>query len=265
MEFASQFYNFYHILLMVMTVLGIGIFITLQFVTPAYGMTFNNRWGMSVRSNLGWFIMESPVFFAMLFLYFLSLNLNIKGFNVVTFVMFTFFEFHYFQRSFIFPLMMKGQSKMPISIIILGFVFNTCNAIMQGGWLFYFSPINAYPISWFWSPQFILGTVLFIFGMVFNIYSDRVIRSSRKDITDNNYYIPYGWTFKHISSANYFGEILEWLGFAILTWSISGGVFLLWSFANIVPRSKAVYERYTQFFGKEFTSLKRYKIFPWIY
>ena len=28
--------------------------------------------------------------------------------------------------------------------------------------------------------------------------------------------------------------------------------------------SKAVYARYTQFFGEEFTSLKRYKIFPYI-
>ena len=28
--------------------------------------------------------------------------------------------------------------------------------------------------------------------------------------------------------------------------------------------SKAVYARYTQFFGEVFTSLKRYKIFPYI-
>ena len=83
--------------------------------------------------------------------------------------------------------------------------------------------------------------------------------------TDNNYYLPHGWMFRKISSANYFGEILEWAGFAILTWSVPGAVFLLWSFANIVPRSKAVYARYTQFFGEEFTSLKRYKIFPYIY
>jgi 3-oxo-5-alpha-steroid 4-dehydrogenase 1 len=46
---------------------------------------------------------------------------------------------------------------------------------------------------------------------------------------------------------------------------MSGFVFLLWTCANIIPRSKEVYSRYTQFFGEEFTSLKRYKIFPWIY
>ncbi|MEG1556455.1 MAG: 3-oxo-5-alpha-steroid 4-dehydrogenase, partial [Bacteroidales bacterium] len=52
---------------------------------------------------------------------------------------------------------------------------------------------------------------------------------------------------------------------AVLSWSEAGLVFVIWSFANIVPRAKAVYERYTQFFGKDFTKLKRYKIFPYIY
>ena len=259
------FANIYQYLLIIMTILGVGVFITLQFVTPAYGMTFNNRWGVSIRSNLGWFIMEAPVFFAMLALYFISLYFNIRPFNIDTFTMFFFFEFHYFQRSFIFPLLMRGQSKMPLSIIITGFVFNTCNALMQGGWLFFFSPLDRYPISWFWSPQFIIGTGIFLFGMVVNLYADRVIRNLRMNDMDNNYYLPEGWMFRRISSANYLGEILEWLGFAILTWSVAGLVFLIWTFANIVPRSKAVYERYTQFFGEKFTSQKRYKIFPGIY
>lgn len=262
MEIFAQIYEY---LLIIMSVLGVAVFITLQFVTPAYGMTFNNRWGISVRSNLGWFIMEAPVFFAMLLLYFISILCNIKPFNIVTFTMFFFFEFHYFQRSFIFPLLMKGQSKMPLSIILAGVIFNTFNALMQGGWLFYLCPEKYYEISWFWSWQFIVGTVIFLAGMVINIYSDRIIRGLRKDITDNNYYLPKGWPFNKVSSANYLGEIMEWLGFAILTWSISGLVFLLWTCANIIPRSKAVYERYTQFFGKEFTDLKRYKIFPGIY
>lgn len=259
------FAQFYHYLLPVMAILGVMAFIMLQFVKAPYGMTFSRGWGHSLRSNLGWFIMECPVFFAMLLLYFISLATDVKPFNIVTCVMFIFFEFHYFQRSFVFPLLMKGQSKMSIIVIISGAIFNTLNAIMQGGWLFFFAPEEAYPVSWFWSPQFIFGTLLFLFGMVVNLHSDRVIRDLRSDVMDNNYYIPHGWMFRKISSANYFGELLEWAGFAILTWSVSGAVFLLWSFANIVPRAKAVYERYTQFFGEEFTSLKRYKIFPYIY
>lgn len=87
MELFSQIYEY---LLLIMSILGVGVFITLQFVTPAYGMTFNNRWGISIRSNLGWFIMEAPVFFSMFIIYFISLYYNIRPFNIVTFVMFFF-------------------------------------------------------------------------------------------------------------------------------------------------------------------------------
>lgn len=262
MELLAIIYQYF---LLVMIVLAIGVFIGLQFVTVPYGMTSNNRWGISIRSNVGWFLMESPVFVAMLILYIVSLKYGIKPFNWVTFAIFIFFQAHYFQRSFLFPLMMRGQSKMPISLILTGAFFNVLNALMQGGWLFYFCPKDYYTIDWFWSPQFIIGGIIFLAGMIINMQSDKIIRQLRTERTDNNYYLPCRWLFKHINSANYFGEILEWIGFAILSWSISGVVFVLWSIANIVPRSKAVYERYSQFFGEEFTRLNRWKIFPFIY
>lgn len=262
MEFWETFYNYF---LLGMCGLAIIIFVILQFITPAYGMTFNNRWGMSVKSKMGWMIMESPVFISMLAIYIISLVFHIKPFNIVTLIIFIFFQAHYIQRSFIFPPLMRCKSKMPISIVSAGFLFNTCNAFMQGGWLFFFSPNDYYPVSWLYSPQFIIGTILFIGGMAINMHSDRVIRSLREDYSDSNYYIPKGGLFRYVNSANYFGEIVEWIGFALLSASFSGWVFVFWSMANMVPRAKAVYEKYTQFFGEEFTKLNRYKIFPWIY
>ncbi|MDR1346585.1 MAG: DUF1295 domain-containing protein [Bacteroidales bacterium] len=262
MELFEIFYNY---LLLIMSVLAIGIFAVLQFVTPAYGMTFNNRWGMSIRNKKGWMIMEIPVFTILLILYGISLKFTDKPFNWVTFCIFILFELHYLQRAFIFPLLIRGESKMPLSVISIGIFFNILNASMQGGWLFYFCPDNYYKISWLWSPQFIIGTVLFFAGMIINMHADRLIRKLRKDKNDNNYYLPVGWPFKISNSANYFGELLEWTGFAVLSWSVSGMVFLLWSMANMIPRAKQVYEKYTQFFGEEFTSLKRKKIFPFIY
>ncbi len=262
MEFGETFYYYF---LWGMTILAFIIFFVLQFVTPAYGMTFNNRWGMSVKSKIGWLIMESPVFVSMTALYIISLTLGIKPFNLVTFIIFIFFQAHYIERSFIFPPLMKCNSKMPISIISIGFVFNSCNAFMQGGWLFYFAPDHYYPISYLYSPALIIGATVFLIGMIINIHSDKIIRRLRKDKYDTNYYIPYGGLFKYVNSANYFGEIVEWIGFAILSSSISGWVFVLWTMANLIPRSKAVYEKYTQFFGEEFTKQKRYKIFPFIY
>ncbi|MDL2296820.1 DUF1295 domain-containing protein [Bacteroidales bacterium OttesenSCG-928-B11] len=261
----EQWLAFYNYFLLSMTLLSVIIFIVLQFITVGYGMTSNNRWGMSINSRLGWVIMELPVFILMTVLYAYSIHQQIKPFNIVTCIIFLLFQAHYIERTFVFPSLMRSTSKMPISVIALGIVFNSCNAYMQGGWLFYFSPADAYPIYWLYSPQFIIGTLLFIAGMTINIHSDEIIRKLRKDKNDTNYYIPRGGLFKYVNSANYFGEILEWIGFAVLCWSAAGWVFVFWTLANILPRASAVYERYTQFFGKEFTEMKRYKIFPFIY
>ncbi|MDR1757443.1 MAG: DUF1295 domain-containing protein [Bacteroidales bacterium] len=255
----------YDYLLIIMSGLALIVFVVLQFITPPYGMTFNPRWGVSVNSRWGWILMETPVFIAMCVLYVCSLYYKIKPFNITTFTIFVFFQLHYFQRAFIFPLMMKGQSKMPVSVIMIGIIFNTCNAVMQGGWLFYFSPANYYPIEWLHSARFLIGAVLFFTGMSINMHADRIIRQLRKSKTDSNYYLPCRGLFRYVNSANYFGELLEWSGFAVLLWAVPGWVFVFWTFANIVPRSKAVYERYAHFFGEEFISQKRYKILPFIY
>jgi 3-oxo-5-alpha-steroid 4-dehydrogenase 1 len=264
--FFGDFYNYF---LLGMTILAVAVFIVLQFITPAYGMTFNNRWGISIRSNWGWFLMEIPVFLMMFFLYDYTLlrrgPLTVDNFPWVPMVIFVLFELHYLQRACVFPAKMRGTSKMPLSIIFMGFFFNLTNAYMQGGALFFVHPEQYSDISWLWSPQFIIGTVIFFTGMVINMHSDIIIRRLRKDRYDNNYYIPRGFLFERVNSSNYFGEIVEWAGFAILSWSVAGLVFLLWTCANMIPRAKAVYAQYEQFFGDEFRQLKRYKIFPFIY
>lgn len=96
-----------------------------------------------------------------------------------------------------------------------------------------------YTKSWLHSPQFIVGTILFFTGMAINIQSDHIVRHLRKP-GDTNHYLPKKGLFKYVTSANYFGEIVEWCGFAILTWSASGAVFAWWTFANLVPRANTI-------------------------
>ena len=35
----------------------------------------------------------------------------------------------------------------------------------------------------------------------------------------------------------FFGEIIEWIGWAIMTWSLSGFIFALWTIFNLLPRA----------------------------
>lgn len=252
--------GFYYTVVCVMLALGVVVFIALHRVTAGYGMMYNKKWGPAVGNRLGWLLMEAPVFVAMLLFWLLSPR---RG-EVAPAVMASLFLLHYFQRSFIFPLLIKGKGRMPFAIIAMGVVFNLINAYMIGGWLFWVSPEGTYPPSWLGSPIFILGTVIFFTGMAININSDHIIRSLRKP-GDTRHYIPRGGMYKYVASANYFGELTEWLGYAILTWSLGGLAFAVWTFANLAPRARSIHRRYIAEFGDEYARLNRKYIIPFIY
>ena len=249
----------YNTFLWVMAAVAVVVFVALQFFEAGYGYLFDRRYGPPVNNKVGWVLMESPVFVAMCILWAMS----DRQWATVPLVLFSMFQLHYFQRSFIFPLLMRGKSKMPLGIVLMGMVFNTLNALMQGGWIFYLAPADYYA-DWFAKPYIYVGVLLFFAGMFINVQSDYIIRHLRKE-GDTRHYIPRGGAFRYVSSANYFGELLEWTGFAIASWSWAGVVFVLWTFANLAPRSASLYKRYAKEFGEEFTSLGRKRIIPFIY
>jgi len=141
---------------------------------------------------------------------------------------------HYIHRTFIYPFWMDMTTKtMPISIPISAFIFNIINVLVQAIGIYYFTE---YSESWYQSLEFKLGLIVFVTGMFINIYSDFLISRMKKN-KGPGYHIPNSFLHKYISSPNYFGEIIEWLGWAILTWSAAGLVFFIWTFANLFPRA----------------------------
>ena len=243
-----------------MTIAAAIVFFALYFIDAGYGMMYTKRWGPAIDNRLGWVIMESPVFFAMCLLWWCS----DRRADTVPLIFFILFQLHYFQRSFIFPLLIKGKSKMPLAIILSGITFNLLNALMQGGWIFYVSPAGTYTPDWLYSPQFIAGIIIFFSGIAINLNSDNIIRHLRRP-GDTKHYIPRGGMFRYVSSANYFGEFLEWVGFAVLTWSAAGAVFAIWTFANLAPRAARIHRRYSQEFVEQFDRLHLKRIIPFIY
>lgn len=104
------------------------VFIALYFVEAGYGMLFDKKWGLPIPNKIAWICMEAPVFIVM----FLLWNGSERQFETVPFLIFLFFELHYFQRSFIFPLLIKGKSKMPAGIMLMGITFNLLNGLYAG-------------------------------------------------------------------------------------------------------------------------------------
>ena len=250
----------FNVFLLIMTALAVVVFIALFFIDAGYGKFYQPKWGPSLDNHWGWFLMEVPVFIVMLVLWMLS---DRRG-DVIRLVFLLLFELHYFHRSFIFPRQLRGHNRMPWTIVLMGALFNTLNALMQGGWIFFISPDDYYPQGWLTSLPFLAGTALFIAGMYVNIQSDSIIRNLRKP-GDTAHYLPKGGMFRYVTSANYFGEFMEWVGFAILTWSWAGAVFALWTFANLAPRAARIYDLYSQEFPGELDTQKVKRILPFIY
>ena len=252
----QQFYFF----MIAMACIAVVVFVALFFVDAGYGKFYDRKWGPAVNNKLGWVLMESPVFIAMLLIWLFSDRRS----DLVRLAFLFLFELHYIQRSFVFPFRMRGNSMMPLSIVLMGVTFNVLNALMQGGWIFYFSPDDYYPTDWLINPRFIGGFLVFIIGMYINIQSDDIIRNLRKD-GDSRHYLPKEGMFRYVTSANYFGEFIEWVGFAILTWSWAGAVFAWWTFANLAPRAHRIYDAYKKEFGNELNTKKTKRFIPFIW
>jgi len=265
MENFAEIYNW---LLIIMSVAGLAVFIALFYIDAGYGILYNRKWGAAISNKPGWFIMEVPVFIAMTTLWAVSG----RSFETVPLIFLIIFQTHYIQRAFIFPFLLVGSSKMPVSIVAMGFTFNLINSVMQGGWIFYFSPGGYYGegLSWLSTPQFIAGTALFLCGLTINLHSDYLIREVRRKNqksgnTERKHFLPEKGLFRYVTSANYFGEIVEWTGFAILTWSLPGAIFAWWTFANLVPRAASTYKKYRAQYGPVIQEKKLKRVFPFIY
>ena len=82
----------------------------------------------------------------------------------------------------------------------------------------------------------IVGSFLYLLGMAINWQSDGILINLRGP-GETGYKIPHGGLFRYVTSPNYFGEMIEWLGFAIVSGSIAGFAFFFWTCANLIPRA----------------------------
>lgn len=258
--------NTYYIILTSMAVMAVIVFVALFYFKAGYGYLSTSKWGPKISNKAAWVIMEAPAFIFLLYqtISFAASGVETGNSRTVLYIMAGLFLLHYFQRSFIFPFLMRGKSKMPIAIMLMGLTFNTLNAYLIGGWLYGQAPAGMYGIHWLRSPQFIIGAVVFFTGMAINLHSDHIIRNLRKP-GDTKHYIPRKGLYKYVTSANYFGEFTEWVGYAILTWSPAGLLFAAWTFANLAPRAKSLTAKYEEEFGEGYKSLKKKHIIPFIW
>jgi protein-S-isoprenylcysteine O-methyltransferase Ste14 len=210
---------------------SVAVFCALQFVTAPYGRHGRGGWGPTTSARTGWIVMESPsvVVFAAVFAAGDPPHLAAPASLAALWLV------HYVHRAFVFPLRVaRSAHRMPWTIVGSGLCFNAVNSYLNARWISHF---GRYPPDWFADPRFGLGVALFVVGLLVNLHSDAVLLNLRAP-GDATYRVPRGGLFQWVSSPNYLGELLEWTGWALATWSVAGASFAVFTAANLVPRAR---------------------------
>ncbi|XP_030886453.1 3-oxo-5-alpha-steroid 4-dehydrogenase 1 isoform X1 [Leptonychotes weddellii] len=138
------------------------------------------------------------------------------------------------KKSLIFPFLIRGGKPMPLYTFVLAFVFCIYNGYLQSRYL---SQYAVYADDWVTDPRFLVGFCLWLIGMLINIHSDHILRNLRKP-GETGYKIPRGGFFEYVTAANYFGEVVEWCGYSLASWSLQGGAFALFTFCILCTRAQ---------------------------
>ena len=233
------------------------VFVLLFFISAPYGRHSRAGWGPTLPNRLGWVLMEapSPIVFSVCFL----LGDN---FSPSAFIFLGLWLLHYVYRTAIYPFRLRGgrDKRMPMLVMLMAMVFNSANAYLNGRWLFEFA--EPLPASWLTDPRFLIGIALFIAGYAINHHADHILRTLRKP-GETGYKIPRGGFYRFVSSPNYFGEVVQWSGWALLTWSLPGAAFALWTFANLAPRAVSHHKWYRETFPDYPASRRAFLPFLW--
>ncbi len=233
------------------------ILLSLLFISAPYGKHSRGGWGISLPSRVAWIFMELPAVLTILIMFLVS----DKEVGMVNLLFLGLWQFHYGYRTFIYPFLIRGSKQnFPILLVLFALVFNGINGYINGYYLFHLYP--SYSIDWLTSPQFIIGTIIFLGGWLMHVHSDYIIRNLRKP-GETGHKIPFGGMFRWVSSPNYLGEVIQWTGFAILTWSLPALAFAIFTFANLFPRAISNHQWYKGRF--EDYPEKRKVFLPFIY
>ncbi len=210
-------------------------------IAAPYGRHGKGSVGPRVPARLGWFLMELPALVVFPVLASLQGDLVSPARVLLVFLWIV----HYANRALVYPWRLRAGSPMPVVILASGITFNLINGILLGLGLSLFDAPRGF--AWFADPRPWVGLALFLGGFTLNLRADAVLRGLRGR-GQGGYRIPRVGFFRFVSCPNYLGEIVEWTGWAIISWSLPGLAFAVWTAANLLPRALTHHRWYRQNF-----------------
>ncbi len=224
-------------------VLAAFAFPALFWITVPYGGRHrSDRWGPDLPSWIAWIVLEAPAPISFAVFY-------VRGQHTgepVSLLLAAAFLIHYADRVGLQPLRLrKSRKRTPLLSAAIAGCVNVLNGGLQG---LAVGHVHSFGSGWLTDPRFLLGATLFVVGFALNRWSDAVLHGLRSP-GETGYRIPTGGLYERVSSPNYLGEIVQWLGWAIATWSSAGLAFFALTVANLAPRARSNHRWYRETFG----------------
>uniref|UniRef100_UPI0037E7F82C 3-oxo-5-alpha-steroid 4-dehydrogenase 2b n=1 Tax=Semicossyphus pulcher TaxID=241346 RepID=UPI0037E7F82C len=207
-----------------------------------------------VPARVAWFLQEMPALLIPLLLMLTSHKPSSVGKNLLLGT----FCVHYFQRTLVYSLLIRGRP-FPLGVMVGACVFCSLNGSLQGHYLLHCAQFDD---GWSADCRYKTGLLLFYVGMGINIHSDYILRNLREP-GEEVYRIPTGGLFEFVSGANYLGEIVEWFGFAVATWSLPALSFAVFSLCFVGPRAYYHHRFYQENF-RDYPKLRK-ALIPFIF
>ena len=286
--------EFIQLLLVGWSTLAVATFALLFKVAAPYGkFRAENAWLMRMNGKLGWFVQEIVSPLTLIYFFFNPLEFNlfdrveivgavdVPWFRVTwQYLFLALWIGHYIHRSVIYTLLCPSMADTDVLVVSMAIGFNLVNGYLNGSYLGRFAELQNNEFD----SVALFGIFLFAVGYFVNLKSDyhllslrkakrkpnsvekRNLRSNSKSETEgakHRYFIPTAGFFKYVSCANYFGELLEWTGFALCLRSGAAWSFVLWTFANLAPRAVKTHQWYLKTFSDKYPK-DRKAIIPYL-
>lgn len=229
--------------------LAVVAMIASRFIAAPYGR-FGERMSLpKLHPRWGWMLMELPA----TLVFWPSFLTGPHAHATAPMFIATVWGVHYLNRGFVFPWLIRApRSSRSFSVLVIG---SGIVVTSLHGWLHgYFVSRYATHLlgDWLTDPRFLVGVALYGSGLALNIHSDAILRNlrSREEVErgERVYRVPMGGGFRFVTNPQYFGELVAWTGFAMVTWSLAGVFILSISLANLVPRAIATHAWYRERF-----------------
>lgn len=217
------------------------VLFSLLWTTAPYGRHHRPGWGPSLPARRAWFLMEVP---ALIIVPALTLISASRG-TPAAWIPASLWGLHYAYRTLLYPALMRPSGRtFPILLVGFAIGFNMLNGYNNGTALIANGQQNANTLT----PHFLLGALIFVSGFTIHWHADRTIRLLRQP-GDCSYGIPQGGLFRWVGSPQYLGEIVQWAGWAVMTWSLAGLAFALFTVCNLLPRALSNHRWYKEHFA----------------